>query len=76
MELVDANLGEQRCPDGLNALDLCGTDEGLELVGLAKLAVCADGLQQSDPYSDFDTVIREDEGRVRRGEFGGGHCDR
>jgi hypothetical protein len=36
---VYAHLGEQGGPDGLDLLDLCGLDEGLELVGLFKLAM-------------------------------------
>ena len=32
--LVDAHLGEKGSPDGLDLLDLCGLDQGLELVGL------------------------------------------
>lgn len=31
-----AHLGEERCPDGLDLLDLCGLDERLQLVGLAQ----------------------------------------
>ena len=35
---VYAHLGEQGRPDGLDLLDLCGLDQGLELVGLGELA--------------------------------------
>lgn len=37
--IAAAHLGEQGCPDGLNLLDLCGLDQGLELVGLRRLAI-------------------------------------
>jgi hypothetical protein len=33
-----AHLGEERCPDGLDVLNLGGLDQRLELVGLVKLA--------------------------------------
>lgn len=71
----NAHLGEQRSPDGLNTLNLGSADESLELVGLGRLALGPVSLQSSAAYSDFDTVIGEDEGRVGGGEFGGGHCD-
>lgn len=71
-----AHLGEKGCPDGLNLLDLCGLDQGLELVGLGELAHCAHShVPGGKSYSDVDTVIGEDEGCVGGGELGDRHCD-
>ena len=74
--LGSAHLGEQGRPDGLDILDLCGLDEGLELVGLFKLAIVPiAAIASRKSYSDVDTVIGEDESGVRGGELGGRHCD-
>lgn len=72
--VANAHLGEKSCPDGLNLLDLCGLDQGLELVGLGELAPAFSSPTRS-AYSDVDTVIGEDEGCVGGGELGGRHCD-
>ena len=75
MILENANLGEQRCPYGLNLFDAGGLDEGLELFGLGTTLALVAQSQWANLYSDVDTVIGEDEGRVRGGKFGGRHGD-
>jgi hypothetical protein len=72
---VRSNLGEKGCPDGLDLLELCGLDEGLELVGLSKLAIVRGIFAGRASYSDVDTVIGEDEGGVGSCKLGGRHCD-
>ena len=74
--ILDAHLGEQSCPYGLDFFDLCGLDDGLELVGLVKLASHLPQLPQRRAYSDVDAVIGEDEGGVGGCELGSRHCDR
>ena len=73
-EFERAHLGEKGGPDGLDLLDLCGLDQGLELVGLVR-SVTVSATAPRRPYSDVDTVIGEDESGVGGCELGGRHCD-
>jgi hypothetical protein len=66
-------LGKESCPYGLY-FDLCGFDEGVDLVGLEDVSMTAhieDSTGMS--HSDIDAIIGEDEGSVRNGKLGFRH---
>jgi hypothetical protein len=78
---MNAYLGEQRGPDGLNVVDTSSLDQGVELVGLVTQSVShtfnnpAQVSRADIPYGDIDTIIGEDEGGVGDSKFGVRHLE-
>jgi hypothetical protein len=73
------SLGEELAPDRLDVGDFGSIDEGFELVGLGVANVLVSlrliKVWSVYAYSDFDTVIGEDEGGVGGSKFWSGHFD-
>jgi hypothetical protein len=60
--LAGAHLGEKGGPDGLDILDLCGLDQGLELVGLR---ILVSGLRRQLHLGDRTVMSTPSSARMR-----------
>lgn len=82
--MCNSYLGEKGGPDWLDVLDLGGSDQSLELLGLCNcqfIFLLQRALSQSASsivgvaYSDIDTIIGEDQSGVGGGELGVRHFE-